>query len=75
MPGRLVTILLVEDNPGDARLTQEALKEGKSRVKVHHVRDGVDELAFLQKKEQYILTHLGLTSSCSISLPISDHVT
>ena len=48
-----ITILLVEDNPGDARLTQEALKEGKPRVRVHHVIDGVEALAFLQKKEQY----------------------
>ena len=53
MLSRLVSILLVEDNQGDARLTQEALKEGTSRVKVYHVTDGVEALAFLQNKEQY----------------------
>ena len=53
MTRKQITLLLVEDNPGDARLTQEALKEGKSRVKAHHVRDGVEALAFLQKEEQY----------------------
>jgi chemotaxis family two-component system response regulator Rcp1 len=46
-PGRPVQILLVEDNPGDVRLTQEALKDGKVRNHLHHVVDGVEALAFL----------------------------
>ena len=45
---RLIEVLLVEDNPGDARLTQEALREGKLRNTVHHARDGVEALAFLK---------------------------
>ena len=37
---KLVEILLVEDNPGDVRLTQEALKETKLVNKLHVVGDG-----------------------------------
>jgi len=49
----LVEVLLVEDNPGDARLTQEALREGKLRNRIHHVRDGVEALAFLRREGDY----------------------
>jgi two-component system, chemotaxis family, response regulator Rcp1 len=46
---RPVVILLVEDNPGDARLTIEAFKEGKLRKEIHRVVDGVEALAFLRQ--------------------------
>ena len=42
-------ILLVEDNPGDATLTMEALKDGKLRNRVHLAEDGVEALAFLRR--------------------------
>ena len=45
---RPVEILLVEDNPGDVRLTMEAFKEGKICNHLSVVRDGVDALAFLR---------------------------
>lgn len=45
-----IEILLVEDNPGDARLTQEALREGKIRNNLHHARDGVEALTFLKRE-------------------------
>ena len=51
--GNLVEILMVEDNPGDVRLTQEALKESKVRNKMHVVGDGVEALAFLRREGQY----------------------
>ena len=51
--GNLVEILMVEDNPGDVRLTQEALKEGKVRNKLHVVGDGVEALAFLRQEAKY----------------------
>jgi CheY-like chemotaxis protein len=47
---RPVQILLVEDNPGDVRLTVEAFKEGKIRNHLSVVRDGVDALAFLRQE-------------------------
>jgi len=51
--GRPVAILLVEDNPGDVRLTREALKAGKVLNTLHVVRDGVEALAFLRNEGAY----------------------
>src|SRR6266550_4395488 len=47
--GMPIDILLVEDNPGDVRLTVEALKEGKVLNTLSVARDGVEALAFLRK--------------------------
>ena len=44
-----VEILLVEDNPGDERLTREALKEGKVYSNLHWVKDGVEAMEFLRR--------------------------
>jgi two-component system, chemotaxis family, response regulator Rcp1 len=46
-------ILLVEDNPGDVRLTQEALKTSKLQVELSVARDGVEVLAFLRKEGKF----------------------
>lgn len=51
--GRPIEILLVEDNPGDAELTVEALRQGKVRNQMHLVEDGEAALAFLRRQEQY----------------------
>jgi two-component system, chemotaxis family, response regulator Rcp1 len=48
--GRPIDILLVEDNPGDVRLTIEALRESKVRNNLHVARDGVEALAFLRRE-------------------------
>jgi CheY-like chemotaxis protein len=45
-----IEILLVEDNPGDVRLTQEALKEGKILNNLHMARDGVEAISFLRRE-------------------------
>jgi two-component system, chemotaxis family, response regulator Rcp1 len=50
---RPVEILLVEDNPGDERLTREALKEGKVYNNLHWVKDGVEAMAFLRREGKY----------------------
>ena len=50
---KLVEILLIEDNPGDARLTQEALKDGKVKNNLHIVYDGEEATDFLFKRNQY----------------------
>jgi len=52
-PVRPAEILLVEDNPGDARLTLEALKEGKVLNHVSVVPDGVEAMAFLRRQGPY----------------------
>lgn len=49
-----IEILLVEDNPGDVRLTREALKESKVLNNLHTAIDGVDALEFLQRKGEYV---------------------
>ena len=48
-----IDILLVEDNPGDVRLTVEALKEAKVLNSLETVDDGVKALAFLRKEGPY----------------------
>jgi CheY-like chemotaxis protein len=50
---RPVEILLVEDNPGDVRLTLEAFREGKIRNRLIMVSDGVEALAFLRRQGCY----------------------
>jgi two-component system, chemotaxis family, response regulator Rcp1 len=51
--GRPIEILLVEDNPGDVRLTIEALRESKVHNNLHVAKDGVDALAFLRREQGY----------------------
>lgn len=51
--GRPVEILLVEDNPGDVRLTKEALRESKVRNNLSVVHDGVEALAYLRREGPY----------------------
>src|SRR3954471_10985142 len=48
-----VEILLVEDNPGDYRLTKEALREGKVYNNLHWAKDGVDALDFLKRRGRH----------------------
>ena len=46
---QVINILLVEDNPGDIRLTKEVLKEGKIRNTLSVITDGEEALLFLKK--------------------------
>ncbi len=48
-----VEILLVEDNPGDVRLTREVLNDGRVRNNMSVVMDGVDAISFLQQTGEY----------------------
>lgn len=48
-----IDILLVEDNPGDVRLTREALKEGKINNNLYVVGDGKEALDFLNQEKKY----------------------
>ena len=48
-----IEILLVEDNPGDARLTREALRDAKVRNNLHVAADGVEALAFLRREGKH----------------------
>jgi two-component system response regulator len=46
-------VLLVEDNPADARLTQEAFADARPTISLEWVRDGDDALAFLRRHPPY----------------------
>jgi chemotaxis family two-component system response regulator Rcp1 len=46
-------VLLVEDSPGDVRLTKEALKDAKVHINLRVVRDGIDAMAFLMREGEY----------------------
>ena len=53
MMADLFTILLVEDNPADVRLTQEALKNGKVQHELYVVTDGIEAMEFLRREGTY----------------------
>ena len=48
-----IEILLVEDNPGDAELARQAMKDSKIRNNLHHVEDGDAALQFLRRLPPY----------------------
>lgn len=48
-----IEILLVEDNPGDVRLTQEVLRDGKVRNNMSVAKDGVEAVKFLRQTGEY----------------------
>lgn len=50
---RPIEMLLIEDNPGDARLAIEALKDAKVHNNLHWVQDGVEAMDFLRRKGNY----------------------
>src|SRR4030095_2536929 len=67
-----VEILLAEDNPGDVRLTKEALKEAKVINNLTVLKDGVEALAFLRQQGPYgaaVIPHLILPD---LNLPQKD---
>ncbi len=50
---RPIEILLVEDNPGDARLAREAFSQSTVPNHMHHARDGEQAIAFLRRQGQW----------------------
>jgi two-component system, chemotaxis family, response regulator Rcp1 len=48
-----IQVLLVEDSPGDIRLTQEALKDAKLHINLHVARDGEHAMSFLMREGKY----------------------
>ncbi|MBI4213388.1 MAG: response regulator [Chloroflexi bacterium] len=53
MDSRAVEILLIEDNPGDVRLTEEGLREGKIRNHLSVAADGIEAMAFLRRQGRH----------------------
>lgn len=54
LPGKPIEILLVDDNPGDVRLTQEALRENKLMNNLSVAWDGEEALAFLRREDAHV---------------------
>ena len=50
---KAIEILLVEDSPGDVRLTQEAFRDAKVHINLHVASDGARAMAFLKREGQY----------------------
>jgi two-component system, chemotaxis family, response regulator Rcp1 len=48
--GMPIEVLLVEDSPGDVRLTQEAFREANKAIHLHVASDGVEAMAFLRRE-------------------------
>jgi len=48
-----IEVLLVEDSPGDVRLTREAFKDAKVHINLHVASDGAEAMAFLERKGQH----------------------
>lgn len=49
-----IEILLVEDSPGDVRLTQEAFRDAKVHINLHVALDGTEAMAFLEQEGEYV---------------------
>ena len=47
-------VLLIEDNPGDVRITQEALREVNDSLQLHVAWDGSEAMAFLRQEGSYV---------------------
>lgn len=70
--GKVVEILLVEDNPGDVRLTQEAFKEGKLINELSVVEDGVEAMSYLRKQGKYADVHQPDLILLDLNMPKKD---
>jgi chemotaxis family two-component system response regulator Rcp1 len=51
--GMPINVLLVEDSPGDVRLTQEAFREANGSIRLHVASDGVEAMAFVKREGAY----------------------
>jgi CheY-like chemotaxis protein len=52
-PAMPLQVLLIEDSPGDVRLTREAFQEANRRIVLHVASDGVEAMAFLRREDPY----------------------
>ena len=52
--GRVIQVLLIEDSPGDVRLTREAFRDSNMSVRLHVASDGVEAMAFLRQEGNHV---------------------
>ena len=67
---RPLQLLLVEDNPGDVRLTKEAFKAGEVNVSLNVVRDGVEAIDFLRQRGAFKSARLPDLILLDLNLPL-----
>lgn len=53
-PSGAIEVLLVEDSPGDVRLTREALKDAKVHISLNVATDGIEAMAYLERTGTYV---------------------
>ena len=68
----IMNILLVEDNPADARLIEEILKDTDTKNEIYVVKDGVEAMNFLNKKDEYSNTPEPVMILLDLNLPRKD---
>ena len=51
--GMPIEVLLVEDSPGDVRLTQEAFRDANIAIHLHVASDGVEAMSFLRRQDEH----------------------
>ncbi len=67
-----IDVLLVEDNPGDVRLTREALKEGKIAVNLRVANDGLEAMKMLRQEGEYVSLPLPDIVLLDLNMPRMD---
>lgn len=70
--GHPVEILIVEDNPGDVRLMQEAMRDSKVLNKIHVVEDGVAAMSYLHRDGEYADAPCPDLIMLDLNLPMKD---
>jgi two-component system response regulator len=72
MNSKTVEVLMVEDDPGDAELTQELLGEGNLLVNINVVDDGVKAVSYLRREGDYARTTRPDLILLDLNLPRKD---
>lgn len=67
-----IDVLLVEDSPGDVRLTQEAFREADMSIRLHVASDGVEAMDFLRRKGAHANAPRPALILLDLNLPIMD---
>jgi chemotaxis family two-component system response regulator Rcp1 len=65
-------VLLVEDNPGDVRLTLETFRDANKSVRLHLAADGLEAMAFLRRRDAYVLAPRPVLILLDLNLPKMD---
>jgi len=67
-----IEVLLVEDSPGDVRLTREAFRDAKVHIHLHVASDGADAMSFLRRQGEYANTPRPDLILLDLNLPKKD---